>query len=752
MLIVGLSYIIGISSPIITSNESTITNQWSFPDSYFETNRFTMSEDSDQRVTENLWLSEVDTIEVAKNEHLILSVDPDLLSIYVTQRDTGYVWSSTLFKDYASKDDQDNPIYPQLTQEEDRGLRSDLWRNRIDSPVWLKYYTGGASPQLRVENLYDSVDSYFTLDLETNGFSSEIFFGQSNIAFRLNVTLTDKGVKVIIPPESIEERGTQKLGQLAVYPFFGAAKHLEIPGYFLVPDGSGALIRLDHKGFDRVFEKAYYGKDFSVDSTQVQEDGLNPSNDLSAPIYGMVHGVNNQGFLAVMHQGSTYASLILNPGTITTDFHFGYLNYTFRTSYRQPLNQSQSNTILRVQEDINPVSIEQEWIFLANEDANYVGMANTYKDVLKESMSEIDLGEGPSIHLDILMSENEKAFIGRNTFVMTHVSEVIAMVERLKLAGYDHLTVTLRGTSKDGYSGQSLQEFPVGSHIGSQDDFDALFKMDNLDVYLYVEPTKVYAFSRQSRLYDVSVGRHLLTYRQSDSLGTYDRIHPEDMMKALETLSDKAVDFGFDGLMLDTIGHTIYASFGENPFSRLAMQTAIQNFVGNHGVINAYAYSNNAKALFDVSIDHSFNQSYSDAVPFITYALNGLRPLYSGYLNYSANFTLERLRMLDFHVYPSYFVTTESAYALLNTPSNNYYTSAFQTWENVIIETGQSFETIARDVHSLKIQNREILSLGVVLITYENGSQLLINYRSVSYRENDWDVAPQSASFMEVNQ
>jgi len=751
LIIIALTLPIGLSAAATTPpEEDRSILQWAMPESYFQTNRFTQPEDP-AALTQNAWLDSVDTIEVARNEALILSVDPTLLSLYVTQRSTGYVWSSTLFKDYAARDADNEPLYPELTSEGDRGLRSTLWRNRVDSPIWLRYYTAGASPQLRDETLFDASASTFTFTLVDEGFSSRLFFAQAQVALTLEVTLTERGLNVVIPPESIEERGDQRLGQLAVYPFFGAAKQEEIPGYFMVPDGSGALIRWNPQTFHTIFEKPYYGQDLSVALPSPLTDGLKRSKALTAPVFGMVHGVDQQGFLTVMHSAETYASLVLYPGTVTTDFNFAYINYTFRTSYRQPLNQSQTNTILRVQSDRNPVSIHQEWIFLADQEANYVGMARAYRAVLAETLaSPLPSLPSQSLHLDILMSENEPAFIGRNTFVMTHVNDIKAWVEALQAQGFDHLVLSLRGTSRNGFSGQSLQEFPVGSHLGTQAEFEALFALPNVSVYLYVEPTKIYPFTAASRRYAVSVGRHLLTYRQQDAFGVFDRIHPVDMKERVQDLAEEATAFGFAGLMLDTLGHTVYASFGDRPFSRLAMQDSVSALVAGHAVMAPFAHAFEASALMDMPLDHSLNQSFSDGVPFLTYALQGLRPQYAGFLNYSANFTLERLRMLDYHVFPSYFVTEESAYALLRSPSRSFYTSAFDNWSEVMIESEQDFRAIQAAIHDLQIARREVLDTGVVLITYDTGTQVLINYRSVPYQDTTWDVPSQSASLREV--
>ena len=121
---------------------------------------------------------------------------------------------------------------------------------------------------------------------------------------------------------------------------------------------------------------------------------------------------------------------------------------------------------------MNPVDLYQTVHFLSNDDANYVGMANTYQTYLidRGDLDQQDLNGDVSLHLDVLLSESKKAFIGRSTIVMTSINDVTEMATRLLASGVKHLSITLRGTSSAGYSGTSLDEWPLGKHVGTTSD------------------------------------------------------------------------------------------------------------------------------------------------------------------------------------------------------------------------------------------------------------------------------------------
>jgi len=721
-----------LSEPSILDEQAFIYNVTPVSQSYLASSRFTQPDD-DLEITSNPYIHDVVLTKVSDNDALELHVDETNLAIYVYQKARDYWWSSTVFRDYAQTDDDDQPRYPELFQEGDRGLNSTLWRNRVHSPVWIGYFGGSSnSPQYREESLFDSTLSTYTFTTNNQGFSSQLYFAISDISMTLEVTLTDTGLIYNIDAESIiEHDDTLKLADIAIYPFFGAAKKDVIPGYIMVPDGIGTLFRFeDHEDFNAVYEKSFYGTDYAV---------RQPSSTVNAPIidvqpltanaYGMVHGVNQQGFLTIVDGAPEYARLVVYPAGVTTDFYFAYTSYTLRSSFRQPLNQSQTNTILRVQEELNPVNIHQITILLDNDDANYVGMANHYQSYL-QTRGDIttDTVVTPALHLDILMSESERAFIGRDTFVMTHVSDVITFVEALQTQGAQNIVLTLRGTSSNGYSGTSLQEFPVASNLGSNAQFESLFNIQGLTVLLYVEPTHIYTLSSQSRRYDTSVGRHLLTYRFTDRYGTYDMIHPESMLTTLESLNADALAFGFDGLALDTIGHTLYSSFGNQIYTRASMKDAVRDVVSSSGTFMPYDYSFTSTYLFNVIADHSMYQSMKDTVPFLTYALAGYKDVFGRYHNFFGNTTNELLRMIDFRMMPSFIVTKESAYQLLQSPSSRWYTTSMSIWEDEIIRQYTLVSDALSQVASAQVIRRIIPMVGLSLVTYSNDITLGINY------------------------
>jgi hypothetical protein len=109
--------------------------------------------------------------------------------------------------------------------------------------------------------------------------------------------------------------------------------------------------------------------------------------------------------------------------------------------------------------------------------------------------------------------------------------------------------------------------------------------------------------------------------------------------------------------------------------------------------------------------------------------------------NFFSNTRNELLRMIDYHVYPAFFVTEASAYALMDTPSNHIFTSRFDDWKDTIQTQYQYVSQALNHVIQSDIKQRDILAPGVVKLTYDNDVIIYINYSGQAYA-NDEGMIP----------
>jgi hypothetical protein len=337
------------SEQAIYNQDPLVINQDAAQLSVLSSNRYTQ-EENDLREARNPYVT-LDGYEfIVENDQIELYLKSEDLSFRVLNKETNYIWGSSFFLDYALLDEDDQPLYPDLYDEGDRGFRSQVWRNRVTSPLFIGYYTNvDTNPQFREESFFQSELSTFDLTILNQGFQANLRFGISQIQVSIVVTIDEEALIIEVPQDQIYDGPNAKLSRLSPYPFIGATKGDRIPGYIMIPDGIGALIRFEKESlFTNVYEKPFYGFDVGTARNIVERTGfVRAEQGLFASVYGMVHGINQHAFLSHIEQGSPYASLVVYPANLTTDFFWTFVNYQYRNVYRQPLNQSQSNAIVQ---------------------------------------------------------------------------------------------------------------------------------------------------------------------------------------------------------------------------------------------------------------------------------------------------------------------------------------------------------------------------------------------------------------------
>ena len=174
------------------------------------------------------------------------------------------------------------------------------------------------------------------------------------------LTLEDRTVRYRVPREEFSGEDLGKLSAVLITPFLfasgGRMKVLDpdtldwteesqyrVPGYVLVPDGSGALIRFtDNTSVFNPYIGDVYGKDYATETyyyTELHDDV--PVHDPVMPVFGMVHTADRIGFLSVIEQGDHAARIRAYPnGANNLNFDWVSAKYTYRMVYKQPTGPS----------------------------------------------------------------------------------------------------------------------------------------------------------------------------------------------------------------------------------------------------------------------------------------------------------------------------------------------------------------------------------------------------------------------------
>lgn len=666
---------------------------------------------------------------VAENAAFQLSVDFATLGFKVRDKRNGYVWHATL--------DEKAPA--------DRLNRS--WLAFAQSGISIEYLDRKA-----INRRISITNAAHTLDVApiAQGISATVTFVDFGITIGLRLRLESDGVRVEVPFAGIREANPEfKLGLLYVYPFLGATRGGEIPGYLFLPDGVGSLVRFaDSTKARNVFYGRYYGPDLGMSGTLPADRSVRRPYPISFPVFGMVHGEGQNAFLSIVERGAPYGELHAHPAGIITNFNFAHNAFIYNESYFQATNRSGAG-VTTLQAQTNAFDIVMRYRFLAGADADYVGLARSYRQYLIEQgvlHRRLDPDPNIGIRLEFLGGDKEKILLWHRFVPMTTLRQARQILAGLDVANPE---VIYRGWQPLGASSMPPTRLALERELGDRDELRALAQ----DVAsrggrfaLYLDPQSAApdepGYSPRNDLAMAITNASLLHL-------TFDALQ-----RRYVPLAEDVARAGF-GLGLDGIGATLYSDFRRGQArNREQAAAAYRSLLAQHPIRlgfyrpNDYLFEH-MHAYYDMPLSDNGYIFTHEAVPFLPIVLAGSVPYYGEALNFSPNLEEDILRHLDFGMYPSYFLTHEPTVNMLNTASNWIYTSSYAQWREPIQRTYRRMNALLGPVRGQEIVARRRLADGVFATTYANGQHIVVNYSARPFSRGGMTVNAKDAALWE---
>lgn len=677
---------------------------------------------------------------VAENDKFKLFVNQETLAFKVVDKRSGYVWHSNL--DEVTEGDRLNRTWTAFA-------RSGISIDYLD--------TRAISKRASITNTNQTT----TVRLIDQGFEATVNFQDASITLTIIVKLEDHGVSVELPFSTIkEENPDYKLGLVHVYPFLGATKENEVPGYMFIPDGCGTLIRFNSTTKAKnIFYGRYYGGDLGMLTMLPFDPTINRPYRISVPVIGMVHGYQQNAFIAIVEKGASYGEIQAHPAGIITNFNFIYNAFIYNESYFQATNRSGAG-VTTLQQKTNAFDIKIHYRFLTKNDSNYVGMARSYQQYLVERgdlQKIVDANEDIGIRLEFLGGEKEKVLFWDRFIPMTTINQMDSILQELRIPNTD---VIYYGWQPLGASAMPPLSMTLEGNLGTLEQLRALIdKISRAggNFYLYLDPQAALrdegGYSPRNDLAMSITNANLIGFNRN-KVNYY--LNFETLSQHFTSLSRDVFAIPNAGLALDGIGSMLYSDFKRDHF--LNREDTIVRYqellAGNAGqkafyLPNDYMYRF-MSAYYDIPLSNSGYIYTTDVVPFLQIVFAGYVPYYGTALNFSSNLQEDLLRHVDFGVYPSYFLTQEVTARILNTRSNWIYTSAYAQWGDEIKQTYQWLNNLLAPVKGQAILARDVLMDGVIAVTYANGKQIVVNYTDIPYTANGIQVKAQDAIIREV--
>lgn len=687
----------------------------------------------------------------AENGEALLYVQESSLSIRVKDKKTGYVWHSAV---------------EGLVEGED----NDTWKNFMLSGISLTYFTKDVATPNQTDLLSEKNVSVGYAP-EPEGFGARIKLDDLQIALDLHVRLEGRQLVVSIPNQSIEESGNFKLAALYAYPFLGSTRKGDIPGYMFIPDGAGALIPLkDNQGkFKQPYEAKIYGSNAGIEAYEGTVF-VNAPYQVYFPVFGIVHREGGSGLFGVVENGQFNANVVAYPNGVGSAYNWISAQYVYRQAYLQPTSRTLGG-IQAFEKFRNPDDVRTRYFMLRDEEAGYAGMARTYREyltergVLKPSAAGRPDADIP-IRLDAIGAETENGLFRNRLVKLTTVAQLENMLEDMKRSGVRNQVVVLKGWTAGGLSGTAPAPLRWESALGSKAEFRALadrLRAEGAPLYAYADYTAAYAGSSRFNPASDAAKKVDKTVASWKTFGeVYKEMYLLSAAKAEEIAgadAEKLPGLGVSGLAVNGIGGTLFSEWdGKRVRPRSENGAAYERVAGTLSAAadslalyapNAYLMGA-ADRLFDMPMSSSRYVFTGETVPFLQMVLKGSKSLFAPYANFFANTATDRLRMIEYGMYPSYVLTAEATHKLKHTNSSELYTTAYADWKEELARTYRMANEALRPVEGARMEERSTVLPGIVKVRYSNGKAIVVNYTAQDEKVDGQVVPAKGFAVMEV--
>lgn len=596
----------------------------------------------------------------------------------------------------------------------------------------------------------------FAFDLEDNGYQSE----DTRPWFKVPLTWRLEGESLVAEtdPRQIEYNDENYyLVDVELLPYFGAAGSEE-DGYLFVPDGSGALVYMNNKK-QATYSAMVYGQDATMNALSTSRSEIDQSLTVKMPVFGLKSG--DKAWYAVIEEGDAYADITASVSGRINSYNNVYAGFQYLEYGVSSLgNMVGANSFQMYSPASFQSSYRIRYSFLHGENADYSGMARGYQDyllrqgVLKERSEEKSI----PLYVEYIGAIDRYAtFLGikyRSVTPVTTYAQAEEITDSLLGAGIDHVNVIYSGWANGGLHGKAYTRVKTVKKLekGGTDQKEFLKDMENkgVDTFLTAELQYVYkdgifdgysSLSNAPKYFDRSSVRQATYFRANnivDKENPIDLISPRQVSRVGDELIKRYGARENVGLNLGTICYNLYTDQLEGSYTdrQAAMryngetvEKLAEAFPGRLLGDNANSYVwGQVTDLINVPLDSNRSLIIDEAVPFYEMVLHGYMDYAGDCMNMSDDYNTSLLKSAESGAGLYFKWIYEDNSVVKETDYDSLYSVNYSAWLDKAKEDYEQLNEVLGSLQGETIMKHEIISKDVVRVTYEKGTQILVNY------------------------
>lgn len=614
-------------------------------------------------------------------------------------------------------------------------------RYRQDGDVWVLRTSDSSLIVSQLLEILDAVgydEEQLQADNAIAGIETVV---EERTAFRVVVryTLENGGVRVTVPMEEFRYTANAEPVRLELLEFFGAAENTA-DGYIFVPDGSGALIRLETGTASDVYEAPIYG-------SQIARDGTQP---IRLPVYGLKNG--NAAFVAMIESGDSLGHIHAYKSGLSCARSGVYSSFTLKEWDYVTLGEGEETEVLSFQRSPYEGEIAVLFQFLQDTQASYLGMANAYRQRLIDRGMLADSRTEARYPLTV---QTIGAVKTAQSFMMvryegweplTDFAQIGALADRLQSDAVKDVRIQMTAWLTGGMEQARADQVTPLTVLGGKSGLKQLLKKAQQTDGLTVEGAVRFAgfhasglgmFGNTARWVDQSLLQRksvdLVSKKVADTVAE-NILTPSKLGKVVSGYLRKNQSIGVPVSVAD-LADTLYGEYNRNgtvhrqqaaTLTVDALKTLAEDGRLSVSGGNAYALPM-ASRVEDVALSSSGFSVLDVDVPFYTLVLHGYVALCGEPLNYQADGGSALLESVAAGVgLSARWMAAESA-VLKDTAYSQYYSACYTDSYETVVAAYKWAQALVGDLQSQTITDYRFLQDGVTVTVYESGVRIYVN-------------------------
>jgi len=574
----------------------------------------------------------------------------------------------------------------------------------------------------------------------------------------LRYTLDGRSLLVSVPFDKIAYRPSFPITRLDLLPFMGAGG-IDDEGYLLTPDGSGALIYFNNGKYNQIpYNIGVYGWDEGM-----PREAVISNNKAPFPVFGIYK--NGDTLLCVIEEGSAYASVRADVSGRNCSYNSVYPCFDMIHGALMDISGRSDRAVYLYERDLSSgENITLRYTPCAED--GYVGMAKEYRAWLinKYPYFKNQKENGVPIAVEIVGAVNKTQHrLGIPSDLplkLTSYREMADMVNDFNHFGWNSVRIKLNGWFNRSVDHTAPTKVKLIKELGGRKDFAKVVSaanQHNFELYpeadfLYIKDVKTfsgYSLYRDSARY---VNRKRIEkypysfvwFGERTFWGKLSHVaRPASMLKILDGFIQKSAKLGLRNVAFRSMGSKLSGDYNEKRLvsrekaMRMRQEKLADLENEGKGVLlnTGFAYSVPwADFIIDMPIDDQSFGITDASVPFYQIALHGLVPYTGKAINLAEDYTKNLLKTIECGAGLYFSFMAEDSTALQETKFRQFYANEYDKWAADADALYRRFSSDFAGLYSQAIVDHLILSEGITLTAYEDGTRVIVNMS-----DNAWD-------------